>query len=38
MWKYWQPTVISSAGDSIGYQWRLDEITHRLRVQFDLGA
>ena len=32
----WQPTVISSPGDSIGYQRRADEIAHRLRFQFDL--
>jgi hypothetical protein len=32
----WQPTVISSPGDSIGYQRRVDEIAHRLRFQFDL--
>jgi len=33
----WQPTVVSSPGDSIGYQRRVDEIAHRLRFQFDLG-
>jgi hypothetical protein len=32
----WQPTVVSSPGDSIGYQRRVDEIAHRLRFQFDL--
>jgi hypothetical protein len=32
----WQPTVVSSPGDSIGYQRRIDEIAHRLRFQFDL--
>ena len=32
----WQPTVVSSPGDSIGYQRRVDEIAHRLRYQFDL--
>jgi hypothetical protein len=32
----WQPTVISSPGDSIGYQRRVDEIANRLRLQFDL--
>jgi hypothetical protein len=32
----WQPTVVSSPGDSIGYQRRVEEIAHRLRVQFDL--
>ena len=32
----WQPTVISSPGDLIGYQRRVDEIANRLRFQFDL--
>lgn len=32
----WQPTVVSSPGDPIGYQRRVDEIAHRLRFQFDL--
>ncbi len=32
----WQPTVISSPGDSIGYQRRVEEIANRLRLQFDL--
>jgi hypothetical protein len=32
----WQPTVVSSPGDPIGYQRRIDEIAHRLRFQFDL--
>jgi hypothetical protein len=32
----WQPTVVSSPGDSIGFQRRVDEIAHRLRFQFDL--
>ena len=32
----WQPTVVSSPGDSIGYQRRVDEIANRLRFQFDL--
>ena len=32
----WQPTVVSSPGDSIGYQRRVEEIAHRLRVEFDL--
>ena len=27
----WQPTVISSPGDSIGYQRRVEEIANRLR-------
>ena len=32
----WQPKVVSSPGDSIGFQRRVDEIAHRLRFQFDL--
>ena len=32
----WQPTVVSSPGDSIGFQRRVDEIANRLRIQFDL--
>jgi hypothetical protein len=32
----WQPTVVSSPGDSIGFQRRVDEIANRLRFQFDL--
>jgi hypothetical protein len=32
----WQPTVVLSPGDSIGYQRRVEEIAHRLRVEFDL--
>jgi hypothetical protein len=28
----WQPTVLSSPGDSIGYQRRVEEIENRLRV------
>ena len=32
----WQPTVISSPGDSIGYQRRIEEIANRLRVEFDV--
>jgi hypothetical protein len=32
----WQPTVISSPGDAIGYQRRVDEIANRLRFEFDL--
>jgi hypothetical protein len=32
----WQPTVVSSPGDAIGYQRRVDEIANRLRFQFDL--
>jgi hypothetical protein len=32
----WQPTVVSSPGDTIGYQRRVEEIANRLRVEFDL--
>jgi hypothetical protein len=32
----WQPTVVSSPGDAIGYQRRVEEIANRLRFQFDL--
>jgi hypothetical protein len=32
----WQPTVVSSPGDSIGFQRRVEEIANRLRFQFDL--
>jgi hypothetical protein len=32
----WQPTVVSSPGDLIGYQRRVDEIATRLRFQFNL--
>jgi hypothetical protein len=32
----WQPVVVSSPGDLIGYQRRVEEIANRLRVQFDL--
>ncbi len=32
----WQPTVVSSPGNSIGFQRRVDEIANRLRPQFDL--
>jgi hypothetical protein len=32
----WQPTVVSSPGDTIGFQRRVDEIAHRLRFQFGL--
>jgi hypothetical protein len=32
----WQPIVVSSPGDLIGYQRRVEEIAKRLRFQFDL--
>jgi hypothetical protein len=32
----WQPLVVSSPGDLIGYQRRVEEIANRLRLQFSL--
>ena len=32
----WQPTVVSSPGDSIGSQRRVEEVANRLCVEFDL--
>jgi hypothetical protein len=32
----WQPTVVASPGDLIGYQRRVEEIANRLRFQFVL--
>ena len=32
----WQRIVVSSPGDLIGYQRRVEEIAKRLRLQFDL--
>jgi hypothetical protein len=32
----WQPMIVSSPGDTIGYQRRVEEIANRLRFQFDL--
>jgi len=32
----WQPTVVASPGDLIGYQRRVEEVAHRLRLQFAL--
>jgi hypothetical protein len=32
----WQPIVVSSPGDLIGYQRRVEEIAKRFRLQFDL--
>jgi hypothetical protein len=32
----WQPTVVSSPGDLIGYQRRVEEIANRLRFPFAL--
>jgi hypothetical protein len=32
----WQPTVVASPGDLIGYQRRVEEIANRLRSQFAL--
>jgi hypothetical protein len=32
----WQPIVVASPGDLIGYQRRVEEIANRLRSQFSL--
>jgi len=32
----WQPIVVASPGDLIGYQRRAEEIANRLRLQFSL--
>ena len=32
----WQPMVVSSPGDTIGFQRRVEEIANRLRFQFDM--
>ena len=32
----WQPIVVASPGDLIGYQRRAEEIANRLRLQFAL--
>jgi hypothetical protein len=32
----WQPIVVSSPGDLIGYQRRVEEIAKRFRLQFEL--
>jgi hypothetical protein len=32
----WQPIVVASPGDLIGYQRRVEEIANRLRFQFAL--
>jgi hypothetical protein len=32
----WQPTVVASPGDLIGYQRRVEEIANRLRFTFAL--
>ena len=32
----WQPVVVMSPGDLIGYQRRVEEIANRLRLQFSL--
>ena len=32
----WQPTVVASPGDLIGYQRRVEQIANRLRVTFAL--
>jgi hypothetical protein len=32
----WQPIVVASPGDLIGYQRRVEEMANRLRFQFNL--
>jgi len=32
----WQPTVLSAPGNPIGFQRRVEEVAHRLRVRYDL--
>ena len=32
----WQPIVVSSPGDLIGYQRRVEEMAKQMRLQFDL--
>jgi hypothetical protein len=32
----WQPIVVASPGDLIGYQRRVEQIANRLRFQFSL--
>jgi hypothetical protein len=32
----WQPMIVSSPGDTIGYQRRVEEIANQLRFRFDL--
>ncbi len=32
----WQPIVVSSPGDLIGYQRRVEEMAKRMRLQFNL--
>ena len=32
----WEPTVEDAPGDLIGFQRRVEEIAHRLRMQYDL--
>jgi hypothetical protein len=32
----WQPIVVASPGDLIGYQRRVEEMANRLRFQFSL--
>lgn len=32
----WQPTVMDAPGNLIGWQRRVEEIAHKLRMQYDL--
>jgi len=32
----WQPVVLSAPGNPIGFQRRVEEIAHRMRMQYDL--
>ena len=32
----WQPVVLSAPGNAIGFQRRVEEIAHRLRMRYDL--
>lgn len=34
----WQPIVLSAPGNPIGYQRRVEEIAHRMRMQYDLAT
>lgn len=32
----WQPVVLCAPGNPIGYQRRVEEIAHRMRMEYDL--
>jgi len=34
----WQPVVLSAPGNPIGFQRRVEEIAHRMRMQYDLAT